>query len=113
MGTPGSRKGDRTFPALAIQNPVRIFQRLTMVQKRAAVCCVSYTAECASDSFHSRPADCTARDSTVWPYARPASVAVSKELNGWKGLRLKSVRAIAALMNDMSKNALWATTMAR
>src|SRR5690606_15744016 len=98
---------------LPVQNPVKIFQRLTMVQNRAAVRSVSYRAECASDSFHSSPADCTARDRTVWPKAKPARVTVSKELKGWNGLRLKSVRSMAAFTNDRSKNELWPTRMAR
>ena len=95
------------------QNPVRIFQRLTMEQNRAAVLSVSYMAECASDSFQSSPAAWTERESTVCPKARPASVAVSNELNGCKGLRLKSVRAMAAFRNDKSKNELCPTRIAR
>ena len=51
-----------------------------MVQNNFAVLTVSYSAECADDSSQSIPAACAARASTVWPNARPPSVAVSKEL---------------------------------
>src|SRR5664279_5604927 len=54
-------------------------------------------AECASSLSQSMPAACTARLSTVCPYAMPARVTVSNVLNGWNGLRLCDVRATAAI----------------
>jgi len=89
------------------------FQRFEIVQNIAAVRSASYTAECASSAFHSKPAACTARDNTVCPNARPPRVAVSKHENGWNGLRLWPVRRTAALRNPRSKWALWPTRIAR
>src|SRR3569623_1970534 len=87
--------------------------RLTMRQNSSAVRSASYTAECASPWFHARPAAWAARASTVWPKARPPRVAVSKVLNGWKGLRLMPVRAAAALMKARSNEGLWPSRIAR
>src|SRR3569833_4779597 len=93
--------------------PPSLSQRLTMWQKRSAVRSASYSAECASPCFHSSPAACAARANTVWPKARPPSVAVSKVLKGRKGLRLMPLRVTAALMKARSKEGLWPSRMAR
>src|SRR6185437_1814753 len=54
-------------PTRSLSQSSRYFQRLTIAQNSAAVRSASYTAEWASLGFHSKPAACTARESTVCP----------------------------------------------